>query len=413
MNRTLVNRVGPPVTDLAFFGRDVELPLLMDRLLQGDHVSLVAQRRVGKTSLMREAQRRLSGERICLWVDLQSARDPADAIVELALATVEHQRLWSRVKVGFQHVLDAVETVGGDALAVKLRDSTALDWAARGDRIFADLAAADQPVVLMIDELSILLVKLLRDADGHPRPGGREQAERLLGWLRKGALSAPGQITVVVTGSVGLEPIAHQAGLSGTLNIYPPFHLPVWEPRVAQEALQALAAAVELDLPTAAREMVVEKLGSCIPYHVQLYFQLLVEYARRQSLVALTAHDVERVYVTRMLASHGHQELAHMEERLRMVLPPEWRPLAADLLTEAAVKGSLTVSAARDLARDLLPIGQRHDEVLRELFNLLEHDGYLERRADGGRAFCSRLLRDWWRARHGEFYLPADQRGAR
>ena len=39
----------------------------------------------------------------------------------------------------------------------------------------------------------------------------------------------------------------------------------------------------------------------------------------------------------------------------------------------------------------------------------LEHDGYLEVRPDGYR-FVSRLLEDWWRARHGRFFTPIEDR---
>ena len=39
----------------------------------------------------------------------------------------------------------------------------------------------------------------------------------------------------------------------------------------------------------------------------------------------------------------------------------------------------------------------------------LEHDGYLERNT-GGYRFVSRLLQDWWLARHGQFFTPIEDR---
>jgi hypothetical protein len=56
-----------------------------------------------------------------------------------------------------------------------------------------------------------------------------------------------------------------------------------------------------------------------------------------------------------MLGIRGHVELSHMEERLKMVLGPKLDLLALDLLTEAAVTGTLTSeSAKRDAATQFL-----------------------------------------------------------
>ena len=45
-----------------FFDREVELEALGERVRDGTHTLLTAQRRMGKTSLVRELLRRLGGE---------------------------------------------------------------------------------------------------------------------------------------------------------------------------------------------------------------------------------------------------------------------------------------------------------------------------------------------------------------
>ena len=407
---SLVNRVGPSVSGGDFFGRDVEVPLFIERLKRGDHVSLIAQRRIGKSSLLKEVKRRLDGEFACIYVDLQGCNDAGDAVVAMALAAREHTGLWSRIHQTFANVLGNVESVGAGDLQIQLRDGVIGDWRAKGDRVLADLAGGERPVVLLLDELPILLVHMLREVSGVERPGGRDEAERFLSWLRKGALAHTGTLRVVVTGSIGLEPIARQVGLSGTLNIYSPFTLEPWTAEVGEEALAALAKGAKLTLEADARRAVIDHLGSCIPYHVQLFFSYLSDDAGRHQRAKVEVADVERVYKTRMLSSQGHAELAQMEERLRPMVPAAHLPLTLDLLTEAAVRDVLTTEAAVRLARDNLGAGVKPQDVLGDLFGVLEHDGYLGRGADGGRRFVSRLLKDWWRARHGEFFVPAHLR---
>lgn len=404
------NRVGPYVVDQDFFDRVDELDTLVRLLEQGDHISLVAQRRIGKTSLLYEVARRTSGRLLCLYVDLQSSSDASDALVAIAAATREHTTLWTRVQGAFANVLSGVESIGGDELKLQLRHGLVGDWRSKGDRILADVASSELPAVLMLDEIPVLLVKMLRDRDGRPRPDGHKEAELFLSWLRRAALAHAGRLRVLVTGSIGLGPVAQQVGLSGTLNIYRPVHLPPWSPSVAMDALVALASAASIVVAPDACEEVVERLGSCIPYHVQLFFSQIEEDARRRRATNVSRLDVQRVYTTRMLAGHAHPELAHMEERLRWMVPHEAHALAIDLLSEAALVGFLTVESAQRLARDLLPEGASTDPILQELFAMLEHDGYLERGPDGHRRFVSKLLRDWWKARHGEFFVPASRR---
>ena len=71
----------------------------IEYLRQGTHLRLVAQRRIGKTSLMREAARRLGEELWCLHIDLQKSHLPQDAIVEISLAARAHAPAWERVNV--------------------------------------------------------------------------------------------------------------------------------------------------------------------------------------------------------------------------------------------------------------------------------------------------------------------------
>ncbi len=70
-----------------FFDRKTELEALEERAREGTHTLLTAQRRMGKTSLVRELQRRLAetGEFEVVFVDLEAATDPADAIAEIGV----------------------------------------------------------------------------------------------------------------------------------------------------------------------------------------------------------------------------------------------------------------------------------------------------------------------------------------
>lgn len=392
--RRLINRVGPSVRGKDFFAREWEVERMLELLRTGHHISLAAQRRTGKTSLLREVERRLEGEMTPLYVDLEDSSDEAEAIAAIVTVARPHQAQWGLLAERFKNLLGSVEEVGGDVFRVRLRAGLAGDWRESGSQILKDLTRPG-PVVLLLDELPILLVRLLRD--------GRERAEMFLSWLRRACQETP-DLRIVITGSIGLHPIAARAGLSGTLNHYNPFVLEPWTPAVAMECLDALAGD-QVAWGDGAREEVVDCLGECIPFHVQLVFQSISEDAGRRKASVVSAADVRRVYAQRVLSTHGHIELAHMEERLRYAVRPEHHELTLDLLTEAAVNAPLTAERAARMAATTLstdPVRGLHDILL-----VLEHDGYLQR-TGAAWTFPSRLLRDWWKGRYAAFYKRSD-----
>ena len=70
-----------------FFDREVELASLSERVSDGIHTLLTAQRRMGKTSLVRELLRRLADgdDYETLFVDFEDAETAEDAVAELAI----------------------------------------------------------------------------------------------------------------------------------------------------------------------------------------------------------------------------------------------------------------------------------------------------------------------------------------
>jgi uncharacterized protein len=225
--------------------------------------------------------------------------------------------------------------------------------------------------------------------------------------LRANSIGHQETIRLAIAGSIGLEPVARQAGLSATLNTLTPFHLDAWSVDVAAGCLRALANEYHLTLEESAIAEMLTLLGICIPHHVQMFFDYVYQESRLQSVARVSPELVRVVYQRSMLGTRGHMELSHLEERLRMVLGPKVHLLALELLTEAAVTGSLSEEVARALAQE--HFSKDWEPHLREVLSILEHDGYLDNRS-GRYVFLSRLLKDWWQARFGFTYIPVAKR---
>ncbi len=173
--------------------------------------------------------------------------------------------------------------------------------------------------------------------------------------------------------------------------------------------MQALAANYGIQFEDGVLRSMLERLGVCVPHHVQMYFGHVYSTCRRRGLDTCSAELAKEVYDHSMLASRGHAELSHLEERLKLVLGLDLLPLALDLLTEAAVVGRLTVDATAFISRAFFQEPADVRTNLRHVMDILVHDGYLQQE-EGGWVFVSKLVRDWWKGRFEMGYLPAARR---
>src|SRR5208337_1625347 len=100
----------------------------------------------------------------------------------------------------------------------------------------------------------------------------RQATDAFMSWLRENTIRHQGRVRIVVTGSIGLEPILRFAGLNATMNTFTSFPLGAWSPEVAVRLLHELAEEYGLVFETGAANRIVHQLGYCIPHHVQVYF---------------------------------------------------------------------------------------------------------------------------------------------
>ena len=405
-----------------FFDRETDLAALAERVRDRTHTLVTAQRRMGKTSLVRELRRRLEegGKFDTVFVDVEGADTAADAIAEIGAGSLPVQGAWRRILASFDNVLRGaggrIDELSVADVRVKLRAGIdAGNWRRRGDEVFAALAANGRPVVLAIDELPILVDRLLRGAGEGIAPEGIRAADAFLSWLRKNGQAHRDRVVLILSGSVSLEPILRRAGLSAQANIYSPYDLKPWDGETAESCLGALAEAYGLDLPAAVRRDMCRRLRCAIPHHVQLFFDCLHEHLRRAGRSAATPEDVEDAYRADMLGARGQMDLDHYETRLKSTLGARGYRIALDLLTETAVGRGVLRDDAVGLYREYFKAGAAEAEgdaiAVEEVLRQLEHDGYLERRGEGF-GFVSGLLEDWWLARHGRHFGPIAGRRA-
>ena len=396
----------------SFFDRQSEVEELSERVRAGSHTLVVGPRRMGKTSLVRETLRRLEEKGKCttFFVDIEGAEDPADAIVAIAAECRSATGVWSRFSKAIRNVVPVGELQYKD-FKIRLRAQIhSRNWKKQGDAIFQALAGQEKPCVLAIDELPLLVRRLLTQGTDDITEEGRSATDVFLSWLRQHGQSHRSNVTIVVSGSVSIEPILQQAGLTAHMNIFQPLSLDAWDENTSSQCLAALAESYSIDLPQEVRQSMCRRLRHCVPHHVQQFFDHMLTHLRRSSRRLATLEDVQTVYKRDMLGPRGQADLPHYESRLKLVLSDPDYHIAMEILTEAAISDGFIANDA--LLRYKLYYadgGQRTDFAVENILNLLAHDGYLSRTSEGYR-YISGLLEDWWRLRYGGTFVPIMKR---
>ena len=390
-----------------FFDRDRELQILETRVREHNHILLTGQRRMGKTSVLRELGRRLESDGwVFLFTDVEGATCAEDAIAAIAQAVHPVRSISSRLAAGMQcWVGNNIEEVSASEFRLKIRAGLdAGSWRRYGKQLLRDCAAHDQPVLLVIDELPIFLNRMLRGDDGVRR------VDEFLSWLR-GVLQALGNasLILIVSGSIGLGPLVKRLGIPDRINHYDPFRLGPWDRDISVKCFDRLAESHGLPVEDGVANAVYDALGVGIPHHVQSFFARLRDFTMMQGRHRVTVEDVGKVYRNELLGPSGQNDLVHYETRLKEALEDENYSIAMEILAEAATQQAFSPGARRCLERLYAKVVDDVPGRIADTLEILVHDGYLEA-GDNGYRFQSRLLEDWWSARFRDHHTPLEGR---
>ena len=374
-----------------FFDRKRELQILETRVRDQNHVLLTGQRRMGKTSIVQELGRRLEDDGwIFLFVDVEGADCPEDAIAEIAKAVHKIRTIASRFATGLKRTIsERIEEISASDFRLKIRAGlNEGNWKRHGEELFRACAEQDKRVILVIDELPILLKRM------HKQEGDGRRVDGFLSWLR-GVIQVLGNDApvLIVSGSIGLEPLVRSPlGIPDRINHFYSYRLGPWDSETCVECFSLLAESYAFSIEDGVAEAVYNALGIGIPHQVQSFFARLRDFAVMQDRDKVTVKDVDDVYRNLLLGPSGQNDLVHYEKRasgmfwMIRATPSRW------ILAEAAVNGVFTPTARRSLECCTQSLMDDVPGRIAGVLEILVHDGYLNpaRKVIASRLVCSR-----------------------
>ena len=417
------NVTGPPVVGADLHGREHEVEQLWAALARGESLLMLAPRRVGKTSLMRELHRDPRANWDVVYIDVEDARGAADLFARLISELAQDGRYRNWLEAGrlphalrsgwasFKHV---------KVLGVELEKALGRDWAPVADYLEKRLERLPEGrrLLIIVDELPILISRML-DSEG-----GREDASLLLAKLRRWRQTPAlrGKVQTLIGGSIGLEGVLRRARLSASINDLTPFRVASWSRPTAARFLREVGKDAGFPLTDPWIGRMLDLLRDSVPYHVQLFFAALQNDCDGAP-GALSLSVIDRCFEERLTGPGGTPHLDHYASRLEFVFNSPEREFAYDVLARASRFENGVVGS------EVAAAGGEHAARTGDVLQALEADGYLERRDDhfafqsnlGGRAVgrrglvgrwgwaasgaegdgCGALVRVWWRKHRG------------
>lgn len=394
-------RLGNKAEGEHFFDRDTEREDLW-RHLDGNHVVLSGPRRLGKTSLLQRlgeeaAERGLLGR----LVDLEGLDSPSAFIGALDRAFPDatvagHARVAAGATGGWLSRLRKAELKlpGGIGGGIELQAPPDAGWA--GDAHHLQERLSTQPVLLLLDEVSVFLEKALaRD---------REDTVRLLAWLRAWRQQTGLTCRCLFSGSIGLNALLARHGLATYFNDCYDFRLGPFKRPAALHMLTVECEREGWGSPGDTLGYLCDKAGGLSPFYLNLLLDSAMSAARdrRQETgdpeKSLRPSDIDDGF-DRLLAARSR--FIHWYKRLERDLDPADLTLALRVLGAVAQSGQ-GLTRRQVLARlaKVEPDPDRRAARLDALMIVLEEDGYLD--SAGERIqFPSFILREYWRRNHG------------
>lgn len=365
---------------------------------------------MGKTSVARELGRRLEASGwISLFVDVESANSEEDVVADIARSMHPIRPLRDRAFNAVRNwFVGHVDEIGAREFRVKFRAGlNSGNWRHHGENLLVTCVGSGKRVLLVIDELPIFLKRLLRDA------GGRDRADIFLSWLRGCVQNlGPESPVLLISGSIGLQPLVERLGIPDRINHLYPFRLRPWNRATTVQCFESLAQHQGLSVENGVADAVYEALGIGIPHQVQSFFARLKDFATMRDRSKVTLADIKEVYRNELLGPSGQSDLAHYETRLSEALEDPEYTLAMEILAETATQGAFTRQSRQCLARLYSALVDDIEKRIANVVALLEHDGYIEN-DQGSFSIPSRLLKDWWSARFEDHYIPLCDRHQR
>ncbi|NEO97417.1 MAG: ATP-binding protein [Symploca sp. SIO2E9] len=368
-------------------GRDKLIKRLW-RILERQSLVLTAERRMGKTCIVKKMKAEAPEGKLPVYRDLEGVRSRLE-FVETVFQDVE------RYLSGFKRIAEQTRKLamqlGGTEIAgvIKLPDSAAPHWKTLLTKTIEDLVKHQESTIIFFwDEMPLMLYNIKNRE-------GEEAAMEILDTLRSQRQMHP-DLRMVFTGSIGLHNVLSSLKKSGYANAPTnDMHIEDVPPLSIADAKKLALYLLEGEgIRTNNREATARAIAEsvdCIPYFIHHIVDQLFHYGG--IVDAAVVKDIVNSYLR---DPQDPWHLRHYRERIDTYYAKDERPLALNLLDVLAFTNQpLPFDKLFNLLQSRLDNAER--EKARDMLTLLQCDHYIIQQNDSAFRFRFPLIQRYWR----------------
>lgn len=373
---------GGAIAPAEVMGRD---KLIVDLwgILEQQSVILSAERRMGKTSVIKKMQAEATADKLPIYRDLEDVKSPLEFVEKIFKDVEDYLTGFNR---NAQKARGLLKHLGGAEFSgFKLPEIAAPHWKALLTETIADLVEnQDRTVILFWDEVPYMLGNI-----------GDTAAMELLDTLRSIRQMYPA-VRMVYTGSIGLHHVLgvlRKAGYTNDpINDMYVQDVPPLSAKDATNLARKLLEGENIHTPDiqGTAVFIADELSN-IPFYIH---HLIVKLKLRGISGDIPA--IKGIIVDCLDDPLNPWKMEHYRERLDNYYDDKQRPYALNLLDIlAAVDGALSFD---ELFRGIKQESETQDkEMARKVLRLLEQDYYIYKK-DGRYQFRYPLIKKYWKS---------------
>lgn len=356
-------------------------------ILEVQSVNMTAERRIGKTSVIRK----MHAEPRAAWLPVLMDLERIHTADEFACAVYEQVRQFlSRWRFVAHKAKQIWEGIGGTEIGgvLKIPESKGKHWKTLLTGSIEDLDAqqTEKRLVFFWDEMPYMI-------DSIRRRDGEETAMEVLDVLRSLRQNRHG-FRMVLTGSIGLHHVlaALKKGdyKNEPVNDLALVEVPPLDRPDAQELARQLIQGERLQTADEAQSAAaIAEQADGFPF----YIHSIIRHLKTSGNTA----DPDRVAAAvseQLLSANDPWELRHYRDRIKSYYPGEEKIVTAILDHVATRPDQGGVNDILAAVKAQVSFDDR--ERLLEVLKLLQRDHYLTRAADGRQRFKFSLIQRWW-----------------
>ncbi len=371
-------------------GRDQLIRRLWHTLEQQSLI-LSAERRTGKTTIVRKMEAEAPDSKRLIYRDLEGLRTPIEFVENVLEDVSQHLSGKKRAAIRTQQFLKQMS--GAEAKGFKLPTIVAPHWKSLLDKIAEDLAEhQDHTIIFLWDEMPMMLGNIKQDL-------GEKAAMEVLDTLRALRQTHSG-LRMVYTGSIGLHHVLtslKRAGYANApINDMAQIDVPPLSSEHAQELARRLLEGENITVESPMdMAFAIAQAVDCIPFYIH---HVVARIKWREGPV--NAEAITQIVNACLTDPQNGWDMEHFRTRMDNYYSSEECPLALTML-------DVLSCAEQPLGFDPLfkhpksRIKLKDRERAREVLTLLQRDHYVVQGADGAYRFRFPLIQRWWRLHRG------------